>query len=303
MAMAPFLFRYISAGDGTRLRVGVFEPEKKSRRVCVLLSGHSEFIEKYMEVTAELNARGLVVVSFDWRGQGGSTRPLANPMKSHVGDFAEYDDDLKSVVEQVVAPFTPATPILLAHSMGGAVGIRALHDRPQMFRAAVFSSPLLEVSARGYPSFVARAAAALQTLTGRGRNFAWGQRRRDPLQDDFSTQLCTSDPERFARTQDFLKSYPALRLGGPTWGWLHAAYRSGRKLKQAGYAEAIQTPVLVVGAGRDRIVKLDATRRFAARLPRGRYVELEESEHEILMERDAIRARFWQEFDGFLDSL
>jgi lysophospholipase len=303
MAMAPFLFRYISAADGTRLRVGVFEPEKKSRRVCVLLSGHSEFIEKYMEVTAELNARGLVVVSFDWRGQGGSARPLANAMKSHVGDFAEYDDDLKSVVEQVVAPFTPATPILLAHSMGGAVGLRALHDRPEMFRAAVLSSPLLEISTRGYPGFIARSAAALQSWAGRGKNFAWGQRRRDPLKDDFSTQLCTSDPERFARTQDFLRSYPAIRLGGPTWSWLHAAYRSGRKLKQAGYAEAIAAPVLVLGAGRDRIVKLDETRRFAARLPRGHYVELEDSEHEILMERDAIRARFWQEFDRFLDSL
>jgi lysophospholipase len=303
MAMAPFLFRYISAGDGTRLRVGVFEPEKKSRRVCVLLSGHSEFIEKYIEVTAELNARGLVAVCFDWRGQGGSARPLANAMKSHVGDFSEYDDDLHSVIAQVVAPFTPATPILLAHSMGGAVGLRALHDKPEMFRAAVFSAPMLEVSARGYPDFLARSAAALQTFLGHGKNFAWGQRRRDPLKDDFSTQLCTSDPERFARTQDFLKSYPAIRLGGPTWSWLAAAYRSGRKMQKAGYAEAINTPLLVVGAGRDRIVKLEATRRFAARLPRGRYVELEDSEHEILMERDAIRARFWQEFDAFMDSL
>jgi len=303
MAMAPFLFRYISATDGTRLRVGVFEPEKKSRRVCVLLGGHSEFIEKYMEVTAELNARGLVAVTFDWRGQGGSARALADPMKSYVGDYSEYDDDLTSVMQQVVAPLSPATPLLLAHSMGAHIGLRALHDRPGAFRGAVLSAPMLEISARGYPSLLARAAAAVQTFLGHGRRFAWGMQKRDPLKDDFSTQLCTSDPVRFARTQEILAAHPVLRLGGPTWGWLAATYRSTGKAKAGGYAEAIAAPVLIVGAGRDRIVKVEATRRFAARLPRGRYVELEESGHEILMEQDAIRARFWREFDEFVDSL
>jgi lysophospholipase len=66
-----------------------------------------------------------------------------------------------------------------------------------------------------------------------------------------------------------------------------------------GFAEAIQTPVLIVGAGRDRIVHVEATRDFARRLPHGTYLELEDSEHEILMESDSIRARFWGAFDGF----
>ena len=67
-----------------------------------------------------------------------------------------------------------------------------------------------------------------------------------------------------------------------------------------GYAEAITTPTLVFGAGRDRIVDTEATRAFAARLPNGRYEEIAEAEHEILMENDAIRARFWDAFDTFV---
>jgi lysophospholipase len=67
-----------------------------------------------------------------------------------------------------------------------------------------------------------------------------------------------------------------------------------------GFAEAIQTPVLICGAGRDRIVRAEAIRDFARRLPHGTYLELEDSEHEILMERDSIRARFWRAFDGFV---
>jgi lysophospholipase len=67
-----------------------------------------------------------------------------------------------------------------------------------------------------------------------------------------------------------------------------------------GYAQAIATPVLIVGAGRDRIVDTDAERVFARRLPHGTYLELADAEHEILMENDSIRARFWAAFDDFV---
>ena len=301
--MARFVFQFISACDGTRLRTGVFEPEKPSRRVCVLLGGHTEFIEKYLEVIGELNARGFVVASFDWRGQGGSARPLADPLKSYVRDFAEYDIDLTSFMAEVVAPLSPATPIVLAHSMGGHLALRALHDRPEMFRAAVLSAPMLGIATRGYPGALARAVTALQCRFGNPKRFAWGMAKRDPFLVDFAAQLCTTDEKRYARTQDILLSHPAIRLAGPTWGWIDAAYRSMNKLTAAGYAEAITAPVLVVGAGRDRIVRVEATRNFASQLPRGRYVEIENSEHEILMEQDAIRARFWQEFDAFVGGL
>ena len=46
-------------------------------------------------------------------------------------------------------------------------------------------------------------------------------------------------------------------------------------------------------------MKTEAIRDYAKRLPKARYVEIESAEHEILMENDAIRARFWAEFDAF----
>lgn len=301
--MARFVFQFISARDGTRLRTGVFEPEKPSRRVCVLLGGHTEFIEKYLEVIGELNARGFVVATFDWRGQGGSARPLSNPLMSYVRDFAEYDSDLTAFMEQVVAPLSPAKPMVLAHSMGGHLALRALHDQPAMFRAAVLSAPMLGIATGGYPGVLARAVTALQCRLGNPKKFAWGMARRDPFLVDFAAQLCTTDKRRYARTQDILLSHPAIRLAGPSWGWINAAYRAMKTLTAKGYAEAIKVPALVVGAGHDRIVQVDAARGFTARLPQGRYVEIENSEHEILMEQDAIRALFWQEFDGFVGGL
>ena len=48
----------------------------------------------------------------------------------------------------------------------------------------------------------------------------------------------------------------------------------------------VTTPLLVVGAGKDRICMTAAAKAFAARAPHADYVEIPEAEHEILMERN-----------------
>jgi lysophospholipase len=135
--------------------------------------------------------------------------------------------------------------------------------------------------------------------TGQSTRWVMGMEERDPLNMRFEDNLVTSDRGRFARQQELIAKNPDIRLAGPTWGWLKAANASMARVLSAGYAEAIATPVLVCGAGKDRICLTPATRGFAKRLPRGTYVEFENAEHEILMENDAIRARFWQAFDEF----
>lgn len=291
--------RFIHAADGRRLRCAVFGAVPQTRGVCVLLGGQTEFIEKYDEVIGELNARGFTVATFDWRGQGGSQRGQKNPLPAHVRDFAEYDDDLKSFLDQVVHPICDHAPFALAHSMGGHILLRTLHDRPDAIHAAVLSAPMIEFSARGYPAWLARAMTALQNMLGHGDDFAWGMAERDPFLITFDTQLVTSDRERFAHAQKFLSDHPDLRLAGPSWAWLQAAYRSMARMAAPGYAEAIRTPALICGPGKDRICVTSATRAFTERLPHGQYLDLPESEHEILMENDSIRARFWAAFDAF----
>jgi lysophospholipase len=272
----------------------------RPRGVCVLLQGQSEFIEKYHEVIDELCGRGFAVTTLDWRGQGGSQRAQDNPLKSYVRDYAQFDDDLAAFMAKVVDPLTDHPPIVLAHSMGGHNTLRALHAHPGWFRCAVLTAPMLRISTRGYPQTAARIATALYNMAGRGGSFAWGMEARDPFMVDFKGQLVTSDARRFEQTQALLRGNPALRLAGPTWGFIEAAYKSMGMIGAPGFPEAISTPVLIVGAGRDRIVMTAAERDFAKRLPHGEYLEIPEAEHEILMEQDAIRARFWGAFDAFV---
>ena len=294
--------RFILTRDGKRLRTQIFDAASGTpgRGVCVLLHGQTEFIEKYVEVIGELQGRGFTVATFDWPGQGGSYRFLADPLKAHVGNFAEYDSALWLFMDEVVKPLTDKPPVILAHSMGGHIALRAMHDRPNAFKCAVLSAPMLRALTRGYPRAIARAACWIENQIGAGNDWVWGMEQRDPHKVTFETQLVTSDRARFQRTQDFLRAHPDLRLAGPTWGWLEAAYRSMATVMAPSYAEAITTPVLICAAGKDRIVDVTAEHEFIRRLPKGELFDMPEAEHEILMESDPIRARFWGAFDGFV---
>ncbi|MGH6828077.1 MAG: alpha/beta fold hydrolase [Rhizomicrobium sp.] len=289
---------YLSAG-GVRLRAARFEA---SGPVCLLLNGQTEFIEKYFEVIDELRGRGFSVVTFDWRGQGGSDRLAADRRKAHIDDFAAYDQDLDTVIREVVRPMTApgAQPIALAHSMGGNILLRRCHDVPGEFALSVLCAPMLAIKRRGLPWWAVERIAAFINRNAPSREFVWGMGRRDQLTFPFALQIVTSDPKRYARTQAILAENPELRVNGPTWGWLGAALHAIALMGTPGYAEAIPTPSLLLGAGRDRVCTMEAVARFAARMPHGQFLEIGNAQHEILMERDALRNQFWSAFDRFI---
>ena len=87
----------------------------------------------------------------------GSARLLADPLKVHIRDFADYDDDLTSFLEQVVKPISPNPPIALAHSMGGQILLRTLHGHIQL--------TLIEVANRASDNRVIHKATALRVYS------------------------------------------------------------------------------------------------------------------------------------------
>ena len=287
---------------GASLRAARFAPasDVPDRGVCVLLNGQTEFIEKYFEVIDELRGRGFAVATMDWRGQGGSSRMTDDSRKSFVADFGEYDEDLATLMNWIVQPMLTdgRKPVALAHSMGAHNLLRLLVRQNSSFAACVLSAPMIGISFRGQREFLVRAVTDYQMWRGKRADWVWGMEARDPHKVTFATQLATSDPQRFERTQMLLREQPDLRLAGATWSWLAAALRSMDWLR--GQAAAVTTPLLMVGAGKDRICLTARTKDFARHALRAEYVEIEEAEHEILMERNVIRAQFWSRFDAFM---
>ena len=294
--------------DKRHLRAGVWElPEAVPKRaICVVLNGHTEFLEKYEEVSGELKERGFQVVSLDWRGQGASERRGYGNRAGHIGSFEEYDADLAALLLQAVEPIQRGLParipvIALAHSMGAHILLRFLHEHQRRFDAAVLLAPMLEVHTAKYSPAQTQLITTLFNLRKPSTRMVFGIEERDPLDLKFEDNAVTSDRSRFERTQALIKAQPFLRIFGPTFGWLGAALSSMRRLKRPRFAQEITTPLLVFAAGRDRVVHVQAIREFVKNLPNARYVEIEDSEHEILMEKDSIRARFWSEFDTFIN--
>src|SRR3569833_2044133 len=229
---------------GATLRAARFDPapDAPARGTCVLLNGQTEFIEKYFEVIDELRGRGFAVATLDWRGQGGSNRQTADSRKSFVGDFSEYDEDLDALMNWIVTPMLAPgeKPVALAHSMGAHNLLRHLVRRPGSFAACVLSAPMIGISFRGQKEFLVRAVTRFHLWRGKHAAWVWGMEGRDPHKVSFATQLVTSDPQRFERTQILLREHPDLRQAGATWGWLAAAIASMDWLKTK--AEAITTP-------------------------------------------------------------
>ncbi|MBV9078141.1 MAG: alpha/beta hydrolase, partial [Methylobacteriaceae bacterium] len=89
--------RAVVTADAIRLRVASWHPAGPARGTVLLMQGRAEFIEKYFEVAGELLERGFAVVTFDWRGQGGSGRSLSDRQKGHVVRFADFRQDVEAV--------------------------------------------------------------------------------------------------------------------------------------------------------------------------------------------------------------
>jgi lysophospholipase len=292
---------WLTLGDGVRLRtVRWILPQHEARGTVLLIQGRTEFIEKYFEVVGELLARGLSVVTFDWRGQGLSTRLLpSDPLKGHVRDFSEFDADLCAVMARIMREYGTKPYLGLAHSMGGNVLLRYLHDNPHEFERAVLTAPMLAIRTAPYPPWFARTMALCSTSAGASNSYVLGGEKQSPFELTFETNGVTSDPARFERFMSCIKAEPRLALGAPTFGWLEAAYRSMELVASEEFAHAIETPVLLIGAAHDQLVIPGADLTLVRRIKRGMYVMLK-AEHEIMMERDEIRRAFWGCFDPFV---
>ena len=262
----------------------------------VLSPGRTEHIEKYVEVVHELVGRGFSVVVHDWRGQGLSDRLYTDRLRGHAVGFDDFIADFKVLID-VFEDRLPRPRIALGHSMGGCLTLLALARGESRFDGAILSAPMLGVKTGGQPYAVARSIAWLMTRIGRGTDYILGG-ATDPFSGTLETDALTHDPIRHDRTYAQLMANRDLALGNVTWGWLDSALSAMEGLRRAGALAKVRIPVTIVAGGQDRLVDNQASVVAAAGLAKGRYVEVPEAMHEIMMETDELRAPFWREFDA-----
>jgi lysophospholipase len=292
---------YLDTRKGVRIRYASWQSALRERRgtVCIF-PGRNEFIEKYFETVGELRRRGFAVAVLDWRGQGGSSRLTRSPIKGHVRDFADYEEDLNHFMKGVVLPDCPAPYFALAHSMAATVLFNAATKRGCWFSRMVLTAPMVKLM--GLPmsqGLCARLTDGL-TLLGFGKQVVPGGDKEYWTSEAFEGNPLTSDRERFFRNLAVLRAAPGLAVGPPTIGWLNAAFEAMARLGDEKFAPRIRVPALMVAAGDDQIVSSKAIEDLASRLRAGSQLVLRGARNEILQERDSIREQFWAAFDAFV---
>jgi len=293
--------RFFEVAEGVFLRYGVWPvAETRARGRVILLQGRGEFLEKYDQTIQKLNQRGFDVFSFDWRGQGLSTRMLPNRLKGHIETFDSYTQDVSRFIRDVAAGTSYNGPlIMLAHSMGGHIGVRFIHDHPGEIAGAVMVSPMIDILTHPFPRALAVGLARIGVKIGFKRRYVIGSGGNKPAHARFEGNRLTADPVHFRQEKEMISENPKLAVYGVTYGWLDAAFRSIDLIRKNGYAQTIRTPILVVGAGSDRIVSVEAQKTLCAGAESMTFMSIPGARHEILRETDSVQKIFWNAFDDF----
>ena len=280
---------WVTTTDGLRIRIGHWRADGDAQQGTVFLfPGRTEYVEKYGRTAAALAEQGFCTLTVDWRGQGLADRMLGDARAGHVHRFSDYQLDVMAMTEAASNLELPQPWYLMAHSMGGCIGLRALHLGLPV-NAAVFTGPMWGI---GMSAPLRPAAWALSwgsTLVGLSHIYAPGTKPEAYVTSEkFENNQLTSDPEMYAYMQRQVDAHPELKLGGPSLLWVHEALTECRALAQM---PSPDLPCLTFLGTNERIV--DNSRIFdrMAHWPGGRLELIEDGEHEVLMETAEIRAQ------------
>jgi len=293
--------------DGHEIRRITFEPAadharsgRPPRGSLLFMPGRGDFYEKYLESMEYWASEGWHVSAADWRGQGGSGRMTPNPLVGDISDFSVWIADIAALWRDFVAA-NPAPHVLVGHSMGGHLALRAVAERAVLPDALVLSAPMLGFVSP-IPQGIQHLFARLMCRIGNPARMAWPVSEKPGSPLDRRATLLTHDPERYADEEWWREARPELVIGPASWRWVERAAASVEGLNAPGVLEAVQVPVLLLAAKQDALVAWSAIERAAQRMPRAELAAWgSEARHEVLREADGVRDKVMAVIDSFLE--
>ncbi len=307
MTPAPFYAALADAPEGAtvlwhkpgamRIRIGWWKTGTKG--TVLLLPGRTECIEKYGRAVGDLASRGYSVITIDWRGQGLADRALPDRMAGHVGDFAEYQEDVDALIAEAHRADLPKPWFLMAHSMGGCIGLRALM-RGIDVRAAAFSAPMWGIAMAAWLRPVAQLVTAMAVPFGFANRYAPSTGPETYLlQTPFEGNVLTTDRAMWDYMRRQLQEVPDLALGGPSIAWLGAALRECAALAAL---PAPKTPAICALGTAEKVVDVPPIHLRMASWANGQLDLCPGGEHELMMEGPSVRKRFFDRATALFDA-
>ncbi len=229
---------------------------------------------RYMEWAFFCYDLGYRVYLFDFRGHGRSSRTLPNRSVTHIADFDEYARDLADITSRLDRTLPLS---ILAFGMGGAVTLRYMQKNPDRVQSACLVSPLLSIvlpAPEGiYKWKLSRSIrkGLSEELLPESNCYRSGENYQNSGWHSFA---------RFAWYREARAADSRLQNTAYTMGWLKAALDASDSIFSS-RTKKINTRILLIEAGEDRIVPSTSYRQLMQLLPNGHYLRLSEAEHRI----------------------
>lgn len=289
------------ARDGWPVRRVDWPAPQRPRGSLLFVPGRGDFLEKYLESLNHWSESGWQVTALDWRGQALSGRLGADSVTGHVADFATWVADLAAFWANWSSQ-APAPHVLIAHSMGGHLALRAVAEGQVRPAALVLSAPMLGFVRHGLPPVLSRLFARIMCALGDPRRPAWGSGEKPGQPPANRSALLTHDADRYADELWWREHRPGLGMGPPSWGWLSAALASMQRLDRRDTLAKVTVPTFIAATDADRLVDWHAIERASRWIPGAQLLRFgAEARHELLREADPIRTQVIAAIDDFLD--
>lgn len=278
------------------------------RGTIVMLHGFCGFFRKYHELMYDFWERGYNVYFLEQRGHGLSCRSVPEKDRVDVGDFDEYVEDLWSLMQQIVVRGheemcgSSRLPLVLyGHSMGGCIAALFLEKYHDFFDAGILSSPMLKIN-YGFPDWQV-------DLLGKGSKVLKWDDRFMPGQSDFDGKPDFEGSGATSRARyDYTfqgridpSSDGAYTMNGGTYRWGRAAMKATSEVVRKG--DQIQTPILILQAGKDNFVDNSAENLLRRNAPDAKIARFPEAKHEIYNADPRTLERYYRVIFRFLDDL
>lgn len=286
---------WAQTSDGVRIRVAYWRPGGDARGTVLMLPGRTEYVEKYGDTAGELARRGYATVVVDWRGQGLADRLLEDTRLGHINLFTDYQKDLAAALQVTRAADLPQPLHLIGHSMGGAIGLRAVIEGLPV-QTCAFTGPMWGI----YMSSVVRpfgwALSHVAPIMGMGTRLPPSTRHEGYVQSQpFAGNALTGDPGQYRMMQEQLKAHPELGIGGPTLVWLRESLGECRYLSRLASPDV---PCVTFLGSEEQIIDCYAVHRRIESWPCGSLDVVPNARHEVLMETPAIRTRIFDRLEA-----
>ncbi len=289
---------YFTSSDGSRIHTEyMINPEEKA--AIVISHGFCEFAGKYHEMMYYMYKCGYSVFFIDHRGHGYSDKCDVDPDMVYVKSFQEYVDDFADFIEHIVKKRSRTGKLyLFAHSMGGAIAAMYLEQFPDTFEKAVLSSPMIEMRYGSYSMIAVRALMLLSVVLHWQKKYMPGQHGFDNV-NVYETSSAISR-SRYEYAFALRQSDKHFQTYGGSYSWGRAGMAASAYIKK--HAGDIRTPILLLQAGNDSLVRPEAQDYFVKHTANTSFIRYEDSKHEIFNAGDETRYRYYDDVFTFFNA-